>query len=263
MTSGKQARRQRQAQVARPPVRSTGGRQASKKVLLYAAAGIAGIAVAIGLVFAFTGGSSSSANPTTVSALPDAAASTALFKGIPQRSNVLGKASAPATMVEYIDLQCPICRAFETEVMPSIVDQYVRTGKLKVVARPIAFIGPDSLRGRDATIAAGHQNRLFDFAQLLYANQGPENGGWLNDEIVASAAKSIPGVNVQQLVDTSNSSAVASTAKQYDSQAKSDGVGGTPAIYIGKSGGTYAPVSPETLPEVATVSAAIDRALKP
>jgi protein-disulfide isomerase len=264
MTSGKQARRQRQAQVARPPVRSTGGgRQASTKVLLYAAAGIAGIAVAIGLVFAFSGGGSSSANPTTVSALPDAAASTALFKGIPQRGNVLGKPSAPVTMVEYIDLQCPICRAFETEVMPPIVERYVRTGKLKVVARPIAFIGPDSLRGRDATIAAGHQNRLFDFAQLLYANQGPENGGWLNDEIVASAAKSIPGVNVQQLVDTSNSSGVASTAKQYDSQAKSDRVGGTPAIYIGKSGGTYAPVSPETLPEVATVSAAIDRALKP
>ena len=262
MTSGKQARRQRQAQVARPPVRSTGGRQASTKVLLFAVAGLAGLAVAIGLAVAFSGGSSS-ANPTTVSALPDAAASTALFKGIPQRGNVLGKASAPVTMVEYIDLQCPVCRAFETEVMPTIAERYVRTGKLKVVARPIAFIGPDSVRGRDATIAAGHQNRLFDFAQLLYANQGPENGGWLNDEIVASAAKSIPGVNVQQLVDASNSSAVASTAKQNESQAKTDRVGGTPAIYIGKSGGTYAPVSPETLPQVGTVSAAVDRALNP
>jgi hypothetical protein len=68
---------------------------------------------------------------------------------------------------------------------------------------------------------------------------------------------------VQQLVDASNSSAVASTAKQNESQAKTDRVGGTPAIYIGKSGRTYAPVSPETLPEVGTVSAAIDRALKP
>jgi protein-disulfide isomerase len=255
MTSGKQARRQRQAQVARPPVRSTGGRQASTKVLLYAAAGIAGIAVAIGLVFAFSGGGSSSANPTTVSALPDAAASTALFKGIPQRGNVLGKPSAPVTMVEYIDLQCPVCRAFETEVMPTIVDRYVRTGKLKVEARPIAFIGPDSQRGQRATIAAGRQNRLFDFAQLLYANQGPENGGWLSDEMVASAAKSIPGVRVQELVDASNSSGVESIAKGYESQATADGVRGTPALYVGKSGGTYAPVS------ATDVSAAIERAL--
>jgi protein-disulfide isomerase len=255
MTSGKQARRQRQAQVARPPVRSTGGRQASTKVLLFAAAGIAGVAVAIGLVFALSGGGSSSATSTTVSALPDAAASTALFKGIPQRGNVLGKASAPVTMVEYIDLQCPVCRAFETEVMPSIVDRYVRTGKLKVEARPIAFIGPDSVRGQRATIAAARQNRMFDFAQLLYANQGPENGGWLSDEMVASAAKSIPGVRVQELVDASNSSGVESTAKGYESQATADGVRGTPALYVGKSGGTYAPVS------ATDVSAAIERAL--
>jgi protein-disulfide isomerase len=260
MTSGKQARRQRQAQ-ARPPVRSTGGgRQASGKVLLFAAAGIVGLAAAIGLAFAFSGGSSSS-SVTTASTLPDAAAVTVMFKGIPQRGNVLGKPSAPATMVEYIDLQCPICRAFETETMPSIIARYVRTGKLRVEARTIAFIGPDSERGRLGTIAAGRQNRLFDFAQLLYANQGPENSGWLDDTMVASAAKSIPGVNVQELVDASNSNGVKATASQYDSLAKADAVGGTPAIYIGKTGGTYAPVSPETAPDAATVSAAIERAL--
>ena len=256
--------------AAPPPVARKGARRrASPKVLLVAAlAGLVLVGAVVGISLAVGGNSSSAAAtiPTVGSltnALPNAAAVQREFAGIPQNGLVLGSAKAPLTMVEYIDLQCPICRAFETEVMPPIVERYVRTGNLKVVARPIAFIGPDSLRGRDATIAAGHQNRLFDFAQLLYANQGPENGGWLNDEIVASAAKSIPGVNVQQLVDTSNSSGVASSAKQYDSQAKSDRVGGTPAIYIGKSGGTYAPVSPETLPEVATVSAAIDRALKP
>jgi protein-disulfide isomerase len=258
MTSGKQARRRRQAQVARPPVRSTGGRKASPKVLGAAAAGIVGIVAAIVLAFAFAGGGSSSGTTTTVSELPDAAASIAEFKGIPQHGNLLGKPSAPVTMVEYIDLQCPACRVFETEVMPTIVDGYVRTGKVKVEARPIAFIGPDSLRGRDATIAAGRQNRLFDFAQLLYANQGPENGGWLNDEIVTSAAKSIPGVNVQALVETSNSSGVANAAKRYEAQATTDGVRGTPALYVGKAGGTLAPVAADA----AALSTAIDRAFK-
>ena len=256
MTSGKQARRQRQAQVARPPVRSTGGRQANRKVLLGAAVGIVGVAAAIALAFAFTGGSSSS-SPANVGTLPDAAASLAEFKGIPQRGNVLGKPSAPVTLVEYIDLQCPACRAFETEVMPSVVQRYVRSGKLKVEARPIAFIGPDSLLGRRATIAAGRQNRLFDFAQLLYANQGAENSGWLNDEMVTSAAKSIPGVDAQALLDDSNSSEVDTAAKTYESQANADGVRGTPALYIGKTGGTGAPVAADT----ASLSAAINRAL--
>jgi protein-disulfide isomerase len=258
MTSGKQARRQRQAQT-RPPVRSTGGRQASPKVLLGAAAGIAVIAAAIALAFAFSGGSST-ASVTSVGALPDASASTQLFKGIPQQGNVLGKASAPVTMVEYIDLQCPVCRAFETEVMPTIVQQYVRTGKVKVVARPIAFIGPDSQRGRAATIAAGQQNRLFEFAQLLYANQGAENTGWLDDAMVIAAAKSIRGLKVQTLLDAENSASVAATAKGYDSQANVDAVGGTPAIYVGKSGGSLAPVSPGNAPDVATLSDALNRA---
>jgi protein-disulfide isomerase len=256
MTSGKQARRQRQAQVARPPVRSTGGRQANTKVLIGVAVGIVGIVAAVALAFVVTSGSSSSSTPN-VSTLPDAAASLAEFKGIPQRGNVLGKPSAPVTLVQYIDLQCPACRAFETEVMPSIVQRYVRSGKLKVESRPIAFIGPDSLLGRRATIAAGRQNRLYDFAQLLYANQGAENSGWLNEDMVSSAAKSIPGVDVQALLDESNSSEVETAAKTYESQATADGVRGTPALYVGKTGGTRAPVAADQ----ASLSAAINRAL--
>ncbi len=259
MTSGKQARRQRQAQ-ARPPVRSTGGRKASPKLLLGAAAGIAGIVAAIALAIAFSGGSSSPST-TTVSALPDASAIIQPFKGIPQQGNVLGKASAPVTMVEYIDLQCPVCRAFETEVMPTIVARYVRTGKVKVESREIAFIGADSDRGRRAAIAAATQNRLFEFAQLLYANQGPENGGWLGDTMIIAAAKSIPGLDVQALLRSRNSAAVVATAKRYDSQATADAVSGTPAIYVGKSGGSLAAVSPRNSPDVATLSAALDRAL--
>jgi len=256
MTSGKQARRQRQAQVARPPVRSTGGRQANRKVLIGAAIGIVGIVAAVALAFALTSGGSSSGSSANVSTLPDAPATLAEFKGIPQRGNVLGKPTAPVTLVTYIDLQCPACRAFETEVMPSIVQRYVRSGKLKVEARPIAFIGPDSLLGRRATIAAGKQNRLFDFAQLLYANQGVENSGWLNDDMVASAAKSIPGVDVKALQDAANSGEVEAAAKTFESQATADGVRGTPALYIGKTGGTLAPVAAD--PQA--LSAAIQRA---
>jgi protein-disulfide isomerase len=175
---------------------------------------------------------------------------------------VLGKASAPVTMVEYIDLQCPVCRAFETETMPTIIDRYVRTGKVKVEARTIAFIGADSDRGRRAAIAASRQNRLFDFEQLLYANQGSENSGWLDDSMVTAAAKSIPGLDVQTLLNTRNAASVVDTAKRYDAEAKADRVGGTPALYIGKSGGKLAAFSPRNAPDAAALSAALDQALR-
>ena len=166
-------------------------------------------------------------------------------------------------MVEYIDLQCPVCRDFETNVMPSVIDQYVRAGKLKVIARPVAIIGSgvDSQRGRLGMIAASKQNRAFNFAQLLYFNQGPEDGGWLDDTMVASAAKSIPGVNVAALQAAAKSSAAADQAKTYDSEATRDGLTGTPTVLVGPSGGKLTVVAPGREPSSEEMKAAIDAAL--
>src|SRR6476660_6232123 len=163
MTSGKQARRQRQQAVQRPPTRSTGGRKASPLVLGGVLAAIVVIAAVVIAVVALGGNNSNASSTATV--LPDAGVIAKQFAGIPQHGDVLGKASAPATMVEYIDLQCPICRDFETNVMPSVIDRYVRAGKLKVIARPVAIIGNgvDSQRGRLGMIAASKQNRAFNF----------------------------------------------------------------------------------------------------
>src|SRR5204862_3623379 len=82
MTSGKKARQQRTP--APPPVRSTGGRKASPKVLAVGAVVIAVAAVAAALAFALTGngGGSTSTSSVTTTKLPDAAASVRLFRGI-------------------------------------------------------------------------------------------------------------------------------------------------------------------------------------
>lgn len=259
MTSGKKARNQRRT-PAPPPVRSTGGRRASPKVLAIAAGAIALAAVAAALAFALTGGSSS--NPSTTSAsstLPDAASAVSLFKGIPQRGNVLGKANAPVTMIEYIDLQCPVCRDFETGVMPTIVPRFVRTGKVQVIARPIAFIGPDSSSGRLAALAAGRQNRFFEFSQLLYDNQGQENSGWLDDDFVRAAFASLPGLDVAAAEKARTETAISDEADRFDGQADADNVRGTPTILVGKRGGKLTEV---TSPDVPNLSAAIQAALR-
>ncbi|HSC49994.1 MAG TPA: thioredoxin domain-containing protein [Gaiellaceae bacterium] len=217
------------------------------------------IAAIVAIVIVVSGGNGSSSSSTSGTALPDAATIQKQFAGIPQQGNVLGKASAPATLVEYVDLQCPVCREFETTVMPTLMSRYVRTGKLKVIARPVAIIGPDSERGRRAMIAAFAQNRGFNFSQLLYFNQGPENGGWLDDSMVADAAASIPGVDVKQLQDAVNSKSVADQTTQFDQQAQADQLAGTPTILVGKTGGRLTNLG-AGLPSVATLSQLIDKA---
>jgi protein-disulfide isomerase len=270
MASGKRSReRKRAAATAPPPVRSKGAprsRQASPRVLIGAAAAAAVIAVVVVLIVVFTGGSSSTPTsvPTTgsiASGLPGSPEVDRYFKGIPQKGMTLGSQSAKVTMIEYIDLQCPFCQQFDTEVFPEIVAKYVRTGKVKVEARVVAFIGPDSLRGRKAMIAAGNQDKAFNYAEVLYFNQSQENTGWLNDDMVASAAASIPGLNVPKLLSDRSSSAVAKTARAFDADLVSDKVTQTPTVLVGKGNATPKVVPYRSVTDKTPFFDALDAAL--
>lgn len=249
MPSGKKSKERRRAAQAPPPRTKAAAtaRRANPAVLAVAGGVFAVLAAVIILVTALAGGNGNSVGPlpadgSLAAGLPGAADVKALFGGIPQRGLTLGRRSAPVTVVEYIDPQCPVCRAFETSVMPALVENFVRTGKVKVEVRVLAFIGPDSARGRDAIIAAAMQNKAFDFTQLLYDNQGMENAGWLDDAMVAQAAKSIPGLNPQRLFDNRQSAEVKSRASTFDVQATDDGVKGTPTLLVGRNAGSLSEV---------------------
>jgi protein-disulfide isomerase len=270
MASGKKSREKRRAQSAPPPVHSKGAprkRQASPRVLIGGAAAGAVIALVVVLIVVFAGGGSSKTPkgvPTVGSiaaGLPGAPEVDQYFKGIPQKGLTLGSPFAKATMVEYIDLQCPFCQQFELQVLPDILTKYVRTGKLKIEARVLDFIGPDSNRGRKAMIAAGLQNRAFNYGEVLYFNQGTENTGWLNEDMVASAAASIPGLNVPKLLADRNSSAVAKVASTIDAEALNDKVAETPTLLVGKTGTKPKPVAITSPTDEKTLVAAIDAAL--
>ena len=81
---------------------------------------------------------------------------------------------------------------------------------------PWAFIGPDSIRGQAAEFAAAQQNKLFNFAEVLYDNQGEENTGWLTDSMIAPIAQSVPGLYVHTLLNSRSSSTVKAAQKSVD-----------------------------------------------
>jgi protein-disulfide isomerase len=240
--SGKQSKRRRRAVTTKSAPLPR--RHASPKVLLAVVGVLVLVGVGVGVVSALRGGSteSSSAQP-----LAGAARARSLFDGIAQEGNVLGRPSAPVTLVEYADLQCPFCRDFGLQAEPTLIERYVRTGRVKVVFRPLAFLGPDSVRGRNAAIAAGLQDKLFDVVQLFYANQGGENTGWLDDRLVEAAARSVPALEIPRLLADRDSQAVARRAGAFDAQATVDGVRSTPTLLVGKSGGALQRVDPTQL----------------
>jgi protein-disulfide isomerase len=266
VASGSQTKRKRRAAVPAPPPSAT-ARKASPRVLFIAGAALALLLVAgvLALVIGNRGDDSATQDVPAVGSLenglPGAADVEQLLKGIPQSGDVLGAKAAPVTVVEYVDLQCPFCQQFEVEAMPTIVNRYVRTGKARIVMRPIAFIGPDSETGRKAVIGAGAQGKQFNLAQVLYLNQGPENSGWLDESMIAAAASSIPGLRVPELLEASDSAATSDKADEVDAHATRDRVRSTPTILVGKTGATPKQVTLSSPTDTDSVASAIDAAL--
>jgi protein-disulfide isomerase len=279
MPSGKRARQQRQQAAARtpPPVRSTGvagPRQASPRALAIAGGvvGVVVIAIVLGIVLSRGGnknggpGFPSTGSCTSAVALTGACDANALFKGIPQGGLVLGKPSARVEMELFIDVQCPICKNYEINYLPTIVQKYVRTGKVQIHLKPWAFIGPQSATGRLGVIAASYQNKAFEYAKVLYDNQpdGSENSGWLDDTMLETIASSVNGLKIQEWLTAKGGSQAQSIASGVDQLAKSSHVTGTPSVFVGKAGGPLHDVMPSgsvNAPDLQITEQALDAAI--
>ena len=180
--------------------------------------------------------------------------------GIPQQGTVLGAPEAKVTLIEYADLQCPACRSYALNVFPAIVDANVRNGLVKTEFRGFPFIGSDSLKAQRFVLAAGLQNKLWQFQEALYRNQGQENEGWVTDELLRELAGEIPGLDVEKLFADAESDAIASEAEAGFTEAQAAGIPGTPTFFV--KIGDAAPYVLQTPSDSASLQAALDDALR-
>jgi protein-disulfide isomerase len=235
-----------------------GASAASSRRTIYVAA-IAGAAAVAAILIAVSvvGGRSGGAGSTTVS---QAAETAALLKGIPQRGTVLGSPTAPVKLVEYADLQCPACGHWAREVFPDLVRKYVRTGKLQIEFRGLAFVGGESSVALRTALAAGQHNRLWHVVELLYRNQGAENSGWVNDAFLSQALASVPGLDAVQVLEARDGADVTALAERSAGQAAASGVHGTPSFEIARKGAALRPLEIAAL-DVPTFTAPVDELL--
>jgi protein-disulfide isomerase len=168
-------------------------------------------------------------------------AATAAFKGIPQSGIALGSPEAPVTMVEFADLQCPFCAQYQRDVFPTLLNRYIRTGKLRVELHLLRFIGPDSDRLARVAAAASQQNRMFQFVDLAYARQGAENSGYATQQFIDKLAADAG------LKQTSAGSAANQQVSQSEQIAKTLGINSTPSFLIGPTGGPFQRLEPSQL----------------
>ena len=122
-----------------------------------------------------------------------AAAPASNFDGIPQDGIALGSPKAPAVLTEFADLQCPFCAAYARDVLPTVVDRYVRSGRLRLELHVLTFLGEDSVRAGAMAAAAAQQDKLWPFADAFYRSQGAENSGYATDDFLRGIGEATPG----------------------------------------------------------------------
>jgi protein-disulfide isomerase len=209
--------------------------QRNRLLLLAGAVGLAVVVVVVAVVLGSGGGSSPTTTTTTTasggSSGPEAAT---IFNGVPQRGDTLGKSSAPAVLTIYEDPQCPFCRQWDIDTLPTVVSQYVRTGRLQLRYRGIPIISENSLAGLAAIYAAGLQNKLWNMAVALYERQGEEGSGWITVPVIRDAAREI-GANATKLLADADSKTVSAEVTASAKDAASKKIDSTPTFVLQKT----------------------------
>jgi protein-disulfide isomerase len=182
-----------------------------------------------------------------------------LLEGIPQSANALGSPAAPVTLQYFGDLQCPFCRDFTLQVLPSIIQRRVRTGDLRIEYRALqtATGEPDVFLSQQvAVLAAGKQDKAWYFIESFYREQGQEGSGYVTDRFIEGIAREVPDLNLSQWSSDRADPELADEIAADEQAAIGAGLNGTPSFLIGASGGAMTAFSPTDL---ASFDAAIDR----
>jgi protein-disulfide isomerase len=154
-----------------------------------------------------------------------------LLDGIPQRQMTLGEPEAPVELIEFGDLQCPVCATYSEEVLPEIMETQVRKGTVRIDFRNLTIIGPESVGAGAAALAAGKQGRGWSFVDLFYRNQGDENSGYADDDAFLRAVAKAAGVRNLAKWDAERAEMTAKV-EETTQEAANLGFDGTPSFAI-------------------------------
>jgi protein-disulfide isomerase len=196
--------------------------------LLQMAAGAAFLALAVVLVLIVISASSGGDGGDTE--LEGVSAVNKLLAGAPQHEITLGNPNAQVELIEFGDLQCPVCAAYSEEILPAIIEGQVKKGEAKIDFRNFTIIGPESVAAGAAALAAGEQGRGWSFVDLFYRNQGGENSGYVDDAFLEAVAK---GAGVKNLAEWNSERANLTAEVEASTQeAQNLGFSGTPSFAV-------------------------------
>ncbi len=151
--------------------------------------------------------------------------------------DTLGAADAPVTLEVYEDYQCPVCAKYSLAVEPSVVNQYVIPGKVRIVHHDLGILGTGAADDESKLTAAGaycaiDQGKYWEYAHWIYNNQDGENQGGFRRERLTQIAVAA-GLDEGKFTSCLDSAPAKQTVEAASTEALSLGINQTPTFSIG------------------------------
>ncbi|MBT5200533.1 MAG: DsbA family protein [Thaumarchaeota archaeon] len=106
-------------------------------------------------------------------------------------SPILGNSNAEITILEWGDYQCTFCYKFHQNTLDVINEEFIKTGKVKLVFKDFPLNGPDSFLAAEASYCAEDQGKYWQYHDELYKNWGGERTGWITRESLDKFASTV------------------------------------------------------------------------
>jgi len=151
--------------------------------------------------------------------------SVTLTQPVATRDHSEGSSTAPLTLLEYGDYQCPYCGAAH----PVVKRLQKAFGKnLRFVFRnfPLTEAHPYALLAADAAEAAALQGKFWEMHDLIYEQQR-----FLEPDIIFVWAKKI-GLDLKKFTNDMKQDGIAKRIREDRKSGIASGVNGTPNFYI-------------------------------
>lgn len=196
---------------------------------------IAGVLISGSIIYLV--GSKNRPVPTGTAALPSGQASAADLSdllSLKERDVILGEPDAPITFVEYGDYQCPFCGRFFNQTEPLLRDNYISSGKIKMIYRNLAFLGPESRAAAEAAECAKDQGRFWAYHDELFKEEtadGKENNGNLNRALFITLAERV-GMDIAEFTSCFDDGRYKETVGQEMREAQALGVNAAPTSFV-------------------------------
>ncbi len=147
---------------------------------------------------------------------------------------ILGDPRAPVTFIEYGDYQCPYCGMFFTQVEQKLRDEYIKTGKVRMVFRNFQFLGPESTAAGAAAECAKDQKQFWAYHDALYIAEiadGKEHNGNLNRTLFLKLASDLK-LDVNAFTSCLDGGKYTARVAEDTPRAQDVGVNSTPTSFV-------------------------------